>query len=48
MTFGLSPPQNITNLFGNWLSGLDKKYVKQIRVAVLLFGYFGMQEMICF
>jgi hypothetical protein len=34
MTFGLSPPKNITNLFGNWISGIDKNDVKQIRVGV--------------
>jgi hypothetical protein len=34
MTFVLSPPKNITNLFGNWLSNFDKKDVKQIRVGV--------------
>jgi hypothetical protein len=25
MTFGLPPPKNVTNLFGNWLAGLSKK-----------------------
>jgi hypothetical protein len=34
MIFGLLPPQNITNLFGNWLSGINKNDVKQIRVRV--------------
>jgi hypothetical protein len=24
MTFSLSPPANVTNLFGNWLSGIAK------------------------
>jgi hypothetical protein len=24
MTFGLTPPKNITNLFGNWLKGIPK------------------------
>jgi hypothetical protein len=34
LTFGLSPPMNVTNLFDNWLSNFDKKDVKQIRVGV--------------
>jgi hypothetical protein len=34
LTFGLSPPMNVTNLFGNWLSNFDKKDVEQIRVGV--------------
>jgi hypothetical protein len=25
MTFSLSPPNNVNNLFGNWLSGIAKK-----------------------
>ena len=34
MTFGLSPPTNVTNLFGNWLSGIPKKDLGLIRVGV--------------
>jgi hypothetical protein len=34
MTFGLSPPKNVKNLFGNWLVGIDKRDVKLIRVGV--------------
>jgi hypothetical protein len=34
MTFGLSPPKNVKNLFGNWLVGIDTRDVKQIRVGV--------------
>ena len=34
MTFNLSPPTNITNLFGNWLRGINKKDKVQIRVGV--------------
>jgi hypothetical protein len=35
MSFGISPPTNVTNLFGNWLYGLDKKKIKsQIRVGI--------------
>jgi hypothetical protein len=34
MTFGLSPPKNITNLFVNWLKGIPKKELIKIRVGV--------------
>jgi hypothetical protein len=34
MTFGLPPPKNVKNLFCNWLAGIDKRDVKQIRVGV--------------
>jgi hypothetical protein len=34
MTFSLVPPKNVTNLFGNWLKGIPKKEVMQIRVGV--------------
>jgi hypothetical protein len=34
ITFGLPPPKNVKNLFGNWLAGIDKRDVKQIRVGV--------------
>jgi hypothetical protein len=34
MTFSLSPPANITNIFGNWLSSIAKNDVRQIRVGV--------------
>jgi hypothetical protein len=34
MTFGLTPPKNITNLFGNWLKGIPKNDLVQIRVGV--------------
>jgi hypothetical protein len=34
MTFGIPPPKNVKNLFGNWLAGIDKIFVKQIRVGV--------------
>jgi hypothetical protein len=33
MTFGLAPPKNVTNLSGNWLAGISKMDVKQIRVG---------------
>jgi hypothetical protein len=25
ISFGVSPPKNVTNLFGNWLNGLNKR-----------------------
>jgi hypothetical protein len=34
MTFGLALNKNVTNHFGNWLAGLNKKDVKQIRIGV--------------
>ena len=34
MSFGLSPPKNIPNLFGNWLKGIPKNDLKNIRVGV--------------
>jgi hypothetical protein len=34
MTFGLAPPKNITNLFGNWLRGIPKKDLILVRVGV--------------
>jgi hypothetical protein len=34
MSFGILPPKNITNLFGNWLYGLDKRVKSQIRVGI--------------
>jgi hypothetical protein len=33
-TFNLSPPSSITNLFGNWLIGLDRINKARIRVGV--------------
>jgi hypothetical protein len=37
MSFNISPPKNITNLFGNWLEGVEKKERAQIRVGVCTF-----------
>jgi hypothetical protein len=34
MTFGLAPPKNVTNLFWNWIKGIPKKDLVQIRVGV--------------
>jgi hypothetical protein len=33
LTFNISPPMDITNLFGNWLAGIPKKFKTQIRVG---------------
>ena len=33
MTFDITPPTNIPNLFGNWLRGVDKENQAQIRVG---------------
>jgi hypothetical protein len=34
MTFNIPPPTNITNLFGNWFNGMEKKDKGHIRVGV--------------
>ena len=34
MSFSLTPPKNINNLFGNWLKGISKINLKHIRVGV--------------
>jgi hypothetical protein len=34
MTFGLAPPKSVTNLFGNWLKGILKNDLIQIRAGV--------------
>jgi hypothetical protein len=36
MTFGLAPPKNITNLFGNWLKGIPTKELIQFRAEVCM------------
>jgi hypothetical protein len=33
-TFNIPPPVKITNLFGNWLNGIDKKTKERIHVGV--------------
>jgi hypothetical protein len=32
--FDLPPPANVTNMFGNWLNGVDKKSKARIRIGV--------------
>jgi hypothetical protein len=34
MTFGLAPPKYVSTLFGNWLKGIPKIDLIQIRVGV--------------
>jgi hypothetical protein len=34
ITFGLNPPKNVTNLFGNWLKSIPNNDVIQVRVGV--------------
>jgi hypothetical protein len=34
MTFSITPPFNIINLFGNWLNGVAKKDKGHIKVGV--------------
>jgi hypothetical protein len=33
-TFNISPPANITNMFCNWLNGVDNKVKARIQVGV--------------
>jgi hypothetical protein len=33
-TFDIPPPSNVTNMFGNWLNGVDKQTNARIRVGV--------------
>jgi hypothetical protein len=34
MTFGISPPTSVSNLFRNWLADIPKKELMQVRVGV--------------
>jgi hypothetical protein len=36
MTFVLAPPNNVKNLFENWLKGIPKKDLIQIEVGVCM------------
>jgi hypothetical protein len=46
LSFNLSPPRNITNIFGNWLAGVDKKERERAfkfeLVLALFFGSYGI------
>ena len=33
-TFNIIPPANVTNMFGNWLNGIDRRVKARIRVGV--------------
>jgi hypothetical protein len=33
----LFPPRSITNIFGNWLNGIDNRFKKHIRVGAISF-----------
>ena len=33
-TYNIPPPTNVTNMFGNWLRGIDKKTKDRIRIGV--------------
>jgi hypothetical protein len=33
-TYNIPPPSNVTNMFGNWLNGVDKKTKARIRIGV--------------
>jgi len=33
-TFNIPPPANVTNMFGNWLNGVDKKNKAYVRVGI--------------
>jgi hypothetical protein len=47
MMFGISPPTSVSNLFGNWLAGISKKELMQVRVGVCaVLRLCGMSEMI--
>jgi hypothetical protein len=34
MTFSISPPTTVSNLFGNWLANIPKKELMQVHVGV--------------
>jgi hypothetical protein len=45
MSFGLAPPKNIKNLFGNWLTGIPKQDLVNIRVGCARFyGHYGILQ----
>jgi hypothetical protein len=48
MTFNITSLMNITNIFGNWLNGVDKKKAKPTLELefVLCYGRYGMCAMI--
>jgi hypothetical protein len=49
ITFGLTPPKNVTNLFGNWLKRIPNNDVIEVRWEyALLFGPYGTPGMTWF
>jgi hypothetical protein len=49
MTFNIPPPLNITNLFGKWLNGVNKKVKLTLELEYMLcFGQYGRCEIIAF
>jgi hypothetical protein len=43
MSYGLAPPKNVTNLFGNWLKGIPKKILFKLEwVHALWSGQYGI------
>src|SRR6266498_358152 len=47
LTFALPPPTNITNMFRNWLNGIDKKTKAKIRIGFRPYvGQFGSTEIV--
>jgi hypothetical protein len=34
LTYNLPPPANVTNMFGNWLNGVNKKDKERIRIGI--------------
>jgi hypothetical protein len=46
MTFGLSPPTGVNNMLENWLAGIPKKELVQVRVGVcaILWAMWNVQN----
>jgi hypothetical protein len=48
-TYNIPPPTNITNMFGNWLNGVDKTDKARIHIGSLLYvGLSGLVEIILY
>jgi hypothetical protein len=46
--YNIPPPSSITNIFGNWLKGVQKKDKGRICIGVSVVGLFDNAEMILF
>ena len=44
-SYNIPPPSNISNMFGNWLNGVDKRTNARIHIGL---GLFGIVEIIWF